>query len=227
MSQLSLQKRWKWSQNKVKRFLNMLKKHGMADFETNDLTTIITICNFDTYQTDERTGERPNGRADGRPVERYADDQSNDDIRKKESKERENGKKTTLPTAVDKTDEDYRFAEWMLSLITEQQPDFKTPDLAKWSNTIRLMRERDNRNHKDMGRVWKWVRLDDFWSPNVMSADKFRKQYDRLYAMSNKPTRQDSKEQQRQQMIDKRNIELGITQPQQGIFIDGEVTRHD
>jgi hypothetical protein len=100
MSQLSLQKRWKWSQNKVKRFLNLLKKHGMADFETNDLTTIITICNFDSYQADERTGERPNGRPDGRPVERYADDQSNDDIRKKESKERENGKKQQAPSGA-------------------------------------------------------------------------------------------------------------------------------
>jgi hypothetical protein len=138
-------------------------------------------------------------------------------------------KKTTLPAVADKDDEDYRFAEWMLSLITDHQPDFKTPNLTSWANTIRLMRERDKRSHKDMGRVWKWVRLDDFWSPNVMSADKFRKQYDRLVALTNRPTRQENKQSERERIIEERNRELGIDQPPpgQGDFINGEVTRHD
>ena len=140
---------------------------------------------------------------------------------------RKNGKKKTLPTEVDKADEDYRFAEWMLSLITDQQPDFKTPNLSSWAKTIRLMRERDKRNHHDMGVVWKWVRNDGFWSPNVMSADKFRKQYDRLVAMTGRPDRQENKAQARQDFIDKRNEALGINQPPpaQGDFIDGEVTK--
>ncbi len=80
LSQLAMQKRWGWSQNKVKRFLTLLKKHSMCDFVTNDLTTVITICNFDNFQSDGRADERPNGRAD----ERTTDDQSNDDIRMRE-----------------------------------------------------------------------------------------------------------------------------------------------
>lgn len=67
MSQLALQKRWKWSQNKVKRFLNSLKNESMIDYRANELTTIISICNFDSYQDDERADERTNERADGRP----------------------------------------------------------------------------------------------------------------------------------------------------------------
>lgn len=74
MSQITLQTRWKWSQNKVKRFLELLKKHSMIDFETNDLTTIITICNYEKYQD----SERPNERADERADERATDDQTND-----------------------------------------------------------------------------------------------------------------------------------------------------
>ena len=101
ISQLSLQKKWGWSQNKVKRFLNLLKKHDMCDFKTNDLTTVITICNFDSFQTGERADERPNGRADERPVERATNDQSNDDIRKKERKEGNNEKKKPLSPVVD------------------------------------------------------------------------------------------------------------------------------
>lgn len=92
VSQLALQKKWGWSQNKVKRFLVLLKKHAMIDYETNDLTTVVTICNFEAFQGGERPSERPNGRADERPVGRTANDQSDEDIRKKEREERENAK---------------------------------------------------------------------------------------------------------------------------------------
>lgn len=74
MSQITLQKRWNMSQNKLKRFLVLLKNDGMIDFEANELTTIITICNYSKYQNNERADER----ADERPVERGTDDQSND-----------------------------------------------------------------------------------------------------------------------------------------------------
>lgn len=74
MSQLTLQKRWKMSQNKLKRFLVLLKNEGMIDFETNDVTTIITICNYSKFQDIERTDERPLGRADERSTDEQADD---------------------------------------------------------------------------------------------------------------------------------------------------------
>ncbi len=227
-SEITMTKRWQWSRGKVRRFLKRLESDAMIKQEAGHLTSVVTICNYDDYQSKHKEDGTSDSTADGTSDEHLTVQEA---VHKQECKELDNGKngkKTTLPTTVDKTDEDYRFAEWMLSLITEQQPEFKTPNLSNWSKTIRLMREKDKRNHHDMARVWKWVRHDDFWSPNVMSASKFRTQYDRLVAMSNRPTRQDSKEQQRQQMIDKRNIELGITPPpQQGSFIDGEVTRHD
>lgn len=74
MSQVTLQKRWKMSQNKLKRFLVLLKNDGMIDLETNDLTTLITICNYSSFQQGERADERP----DERSVERGTNDQSND-----------------------------------------------------------------------------------------------------------------------------------------------------
>ncbi len=52
-SQITLQKRWKWSQNKLKRFLNLLKNDGMIVYETNEISTIITILNYEKYQNIE------------------------------------------------------------------------------------------------------------------------------------------------------------------------------
>lgn len=75
---------------------------------------------------------------------------------------------------------DLEFAEWMLSLIVDTQPNFKKPNLESWAKTIRLMREKDNRTHHEMGVLWKWARLDSFWQGNILSASKFRDKYDQL-----------------------------------------------
>jgi len=132
MSQLAMQKRWGWSQNKVKRFLKLLERHGMADFETNDLTTLITICNFESFQGDGRADERPDGRADERPVERTANDQSNDDIRKKESLESKNEKKTPLPAAAAKPSDDvYQIFTYWRDVMKKNSSAKCTPKRSK------------------------------------------------------------------------------------------------
>lgn len=99
-SQLTLQKRWKWSQNKVKRFLVMLEKHEMITFKADDLTTLITICNYESYQGEIETGGRPHGRPVERPLERIADDQSND---KQECNKNKNEKKNKNARKKSKT----------------------------------------------------------------------------------------------------------------------------
>ena len=93
VAQTTLQKRWKWSQNKVKRFLNLLKNERMVDIETDERASIITICNYSDYQGGERAVERPNERAGERTVERATDEQSNDIKRSKELQEGKEVKK--------------------------------------------------------------------------------------------------------------------------------------
>lgn len=83
-SQTTLQRRWKWSQNKVSRFLNLLKKEGVIDLQTDERTSIISVCNYSEYQSSERADESANERA----VERASNEQSNDTIRNKELKKK-------------------------------------------------------------------------------------------------------------------------------------------
>ena len=86
VSQVTLQKQWNMSQNKLKRFLVLLKNERMIDFETNELTTVITICNYSQYQDVIRISERPNERA----VERSTNEQSNDNITSKQINKKTN-----------------------------------------------------------------------------------------------------------------------------------------
>lgn len=51
-------KRWGWSRNKVRRFLEMLEKDSMIVLKPEQKTTHLTVCNYDTYQ-DTRNGDGP------------------------------------------------------------------------------------------------------------------------------------------------------------------------
>lgn len=98
-SQVTLQKRWKWSQNKVSRFLNLLKKEGVIDLIADERTSIISVCNYSEYQGGESAGERSNERA----VERATNEQSNNTIRSKELQEGKELKKIDSQQADDLT----------------------------------------------------------------------------------------------------------------------------
>jgi hypothetical protein len=89
------------------------------------------------------------------------------------------------------SDVDYQCAEWLYSLVINVAPKSKKPNLEIWANTIRLMRESDNLTHQDISDVFTWANRDPFWSTNILSVAKLRKQFPQLQAkmkaVNNKP----------------------------------------
>ena len=63
---------------------------------------------------------------------------------------------------------------------------FRKPNFAGWANDIRLMRERDGRNHRDMCVLFRWACQDNFWSGNVLSPAKLRDKWTQLEINRNK-----------------------------------------
>lgn len=49
-SEITMSERWKWSRGKVRRYLGMLETRGMIVQQKTQLTSVITICNYDIYQ---------------------------------------------------------------------------------------------------------------------------------------------------------------------------------
>ena len=76
--------------------------------------------------------------------------------------------------------EDRATAEEILALIINIAPSTKTPNMDKWADTIRLMREADGLQHADIIRVFRWANSDSFWQSNILSISKLRKQYAQL-----------------------------------------------
>lgn len=53
-SEGTLAKRWRWSRGKVRRFLDELKMEHQIVQQKNNVTTLITIVNYEQYQSDEQ-----------------------------------------------------------------------------------------------------------------------------------------------------------------------------
>lgn len=72
-SQEALAERWKWSKNKVRRFLDELKNDGRISTETAlknlAISALITITNYDLYQDNGTVNETENGTEDGPKTE--------------------------------------------------------------------------------------------------------------------------------------------------------------
>lgn len=78
------------------------------------------------------------------------------------------------------TSEDLTAAEWMFDMVKAIAPSARKPNFVGWANDIRLMRERDGRNHRDMCVLFRWACQDSFWSGNVLSPAKLREKWTQL-----------------------------------------------
>jgi hypothetical protein len=87
MSLDSWAKRWNWDKSKVRRFFNMLQKDEMIELITDNITTQLTICKYESYQ-----GE---GNADETRTKRK---RNANEIQTTPIEERKENKKETIPT---------------------------------------------------------------------------------------------------------------------------------
>jgi hypothetical protein len=78
-------------------------------------------------------------------------------------------------------------AQWMFSLIQDLEPGSKKPNYQNWANTIRLLRERDNRTDASIREVFAWANRDSFWQANILSPSKLREKFSQLLLRMKEP----------------------------------------
>ena len=64
-----LAKRWGWSHGKIKRFLSLMQKEKMICLKNGTGQTVVSVCNYETYQVAENKTERKRN-ASGTEAER-------------------------------------------------------------------------------------------------------------------------------------------------------------
>jgi len=156
-SEDTLAARWKWSHGKVVRFLVSLvhqRRISKKAVQQNiRLSNLITIINYDWYQSDGTT----NG---------------HQTVQEQEEKE----KRPFLSNS-----DEVRLSELLLEKILSRNPNHKKPNLQTWAKDIDLMLRLDKRTPEDIRRVIEWCQVDTFWQSNILSTAKLRKQFDQLW----------------------------------------------
>lgn len=163
----------------IRTSLDKFQKLGFLTNESTKQGRLVTIANWAKYQlsefelTNELTVNQQSTNSQLTP---------NKNVRSKEVKP--SSHKSTNRT-YDEQSKELRAATKLWELIQRNNPKAKQQDLQKWADVFRLMHERDNRSWKDIGTIIQWSQNDSFWSANILSANKLRKQFDQLTAKMN------------------------------------------
>ncbi|MCY8987995.1 Replication protein O [Bacillus atrophaeus] len=166
-----LGERWSWSNTKVTQFLDLLRKDKMIDFKKDTKKTLITIVNYGVYHDSEEEKKTV--------IEHENDTKATQKHTIKNDKNVKN-EKNIKPSRLKYEICDMENAEYLFEEILRNIPDAKKPNLEKWANEFRLIRERDKRTDKQIKYLIKWSQQDSFWKTNILSPASLRKQFDRL-----------------------------------------------
>ncbi|NWA63007.1 replication protein [Pantoea sp. B9002] len=92
------------------------------------------------------------------------------------------------------TAEDLKAAQWIHSKIRMVDATAAEPNWPEWANTVRLMRQQDERSHHDICDLFRWANKHHFWAGNILSPGSLRKQWGTLTAQRNtdRPTSKSS-----------------------------------
>jgi len=104
-------------------------------------------------------------------------DEENDGGEKKKKKPKHN------PDTYKYSPEHMELSVLLKELILDNHPAHRKitdRDLERWSNTVRLMVERDKRSLDEVREVIVWSQNDEFWKQNILSTPKLREKFDML-----------------------------------------------
>ncbi|RLC34861.1 MAG: DNA replication protein DnaD [Candidatus Nealsonbacteria bacterium] len=92
---------------------------------------------------------------------------------------------TTKKNLFSENSVEYSLSKLLFSLIQQNNPKAKKPDLQSWCRHIDLAIRIDKRTPEELEEVIKWCQTDVFWSANILSTAKLRKQFDQLWLKMN------------------------------------------
>jgi hypothetical protein len=94
-------------------------------------------------------------------------------------------------------------AEWLLKVRDRTAPKMKRPNIDTWCNDIRIMREQDGRERKEICELFLWAHKHDFWCTNILCPKTLREQWDRLTLL-----RDQAPKAARRESVEDRNARL-------------------
>jgi hypothetical protein len=144
---------------------------GEITNESTNKYRIITLINWGDYQGDSK---KVTSKSTGKPT-------NNQQTTNKQLTSNKNVKNVKNDNKYSPTSFEVRMSELLYSLIKERNPNHKRPNFQNWAEHIDKMKRIDKRTESEIEGAIRWSQQDNFWKNNILSTDKLRKQYDKLY----------------------------------------------
>jgi hypothetical protein len=158
----------------VRTALKRYEKYGFLTDQSTNKNRLITIVNWEQYQKDHTVtlGEvTSNQQTINKPLTTNNNDKEINNDKVTSGDKQRTYEQGSIP---------YQLSLRLLKNIRKNNPEFREPNIQKWSNEFRLMIEKDNRPQKQIICLIDWCQQDNFWKSNILSPIKLRKHYDRL-----------------------------------------------
>lgn len=180
----------------VKSILDWLTKQKMISIQGNTLGTIVTVENWELYQSELIQGNSKRITVETR--RKHGLDTNNND--KEELNNENNELKNSMPgdkppdepkvkkynADADPTNKYHQAAVHFAEMVLKANPTCKVPkegteSMGKWAREIRLMFESDKRDREHVRETLTYCfEKDAFWSHTCQSPANFRKNYDKI-----------------------------------------------
>jgi hypothetical protein len=191
-------KKFFWSVQSVRTFFKILEKDNMIITEGLQKTTRLTICNYAIYNDNQQaTNKQPTSNQQATNKQLTTIKELKNDNNDKELKNYKN----TLLSEIDSDKyknlkhDHIEIAKAFQKLFIKNQNDsgIKNSKIENakgtWVDDIRLLLEVDQKTTEDCKTVFKFLKEDEFWKPNILSAKKLREKFDILLMKSKSNTK--------------------------------------
>lgn len=157
----------------VRTALDRFKKYEFLTYESTKTGRLINIVNWGIYQEQK--------------------EETNKDINKDLTKGQQRANKDLTTNKNDKNvknernnkymsdSNEYRLASYLFNFIKRNNNQAKEPNFQSWAKQFDYILRIDKRNIEDVQHVISWCQNDSFWNKNILSPDKLRKHFDKLY----------------------------------------------
>jgi len=181
----------KINESKIQRSLKFFEKCHMIEQRTNRQSRIVTVLNWDNYQTSE---QRVNN-------ERTTSEQRVNTNKKERKKKEELNNSPKSENKFSDESLEMKIAKYLFSVLLKSDPNNKKPNFQSWSSEIDKILRIDKRNKDDIRKVIDYAHdpineTDKFsWIPNLRSPNKLREHFTTIFLNCSGVTQDDGKAQ--------------------------------
>ena len=188
------------SEQQVRTSLKKLNSTNEITSQSTNEFTIITICNYETYQDKNLANNQRNNQqiTNNQPTDNQQITTSEEEKKRRREERKKyyvSGKAFDASTYISSLISEIRVEEesdhsklltlhiWQDFSDNTSQADQHIADKARWGawyDPVRKLINNDGYSAELVWKVWKQARRDEFWSKNILSTSKLREKFPQL-----------------------------------------------